>query len=69
MKKATVFEGCRSVGQEGAEPFRAQAGSLYFVNPDFPHVETAEVDSLSRVTQGGTARAGCRPPGVLESLR
>ena len=47
-----VLEGCISVKQEGAEPFLAQAGSAYFVNPGFPHVETAEVDSLLLVTQG-----------------
>jgi quercetin dioxygenase-like cupin family protein len=47
-----VLDGCMLVQQEGAEAFRAKSGSVYFVNPGFPHVETAEVDSLLLVTQG-----------------
>ena len=47
-----VLDGCMHVQQEGAEPFRAKSGSVYFVNPGFPHVETAEIDSLLLVTQG-----------------
>jgi quercetin dioxygenase-like cupin family protein len=47
-----VLEGCMLVMQDGAEPFRAQGGSVYFVNPGFAHVETAEVESLLLVTQG-----------------
>ena len=47
-----VLEGRMLVQQEGAEAFRAESGSVYFVNPGFPHVETAEVDSLLLVTQG-----------------
>lgn len=47
-----VLEGCMLVQQEAAEAFRAKSGSIYFVNPGFAHVETAEVDSLLLVTQG-----------------
>jgi quercetin dioxygenase-like cupin family protein len=47
-----VLEGCMLVQQEGAETFRARQGSVYFVNPGFTHVETAEVECLLLVTQG-----------------
>jgi quercetin dioxygenase-like cupin family protein len=56
--QAMVLDGCMLVQQEGTEPFRAKSGSVYFVNPGFSHVETAESNSLLLVTRAKIARVG-----------
>lgn len=47
-----VIDGCLHVDQDGAAPFDARAGSVYFLDPGHRHVETAVEDSLVLVTQG-----------------
>jgi quercetin dioxygenase-like cupin family protein len=47
-----VIRGGIHVDQEGAPPFDALAGSLYFLEPDVIHVETALDDTLVLVTEG-----------------
>jgi quercetin dioxygenase-like cupin family protein len=47
-----VVRGGIHVDQEGAAPFDALAGTLYFLEPGFSHVETALEDTLVLVTEG-----------------
>jgi quercetin dioxygenase-like cupin family protein len=47
-----VLEGCMQVEQEGSEALRVESGGVYFLNPGYPHVETALVDTIVFVTQG-----------------
>lgn len=47
-----VLEGRLLVEQAGSEPLEATAGTVYFVNPDFPHTETALEETIVLVTQG-----------------
>jgi quercetin dioxygenase-like cupin family protein len=47
-----VLQGCVRVEQEGSDPIEAKAGSVYFVEPHHPHIETALTDTVVLVTQG-----------------
>jgi len=50
--QVAVFQGCMRVEQEGSEDIQADVGTVYFVNPHYPHVETALVETIILVTQG-----------------
>jgi quercetin dioxygenase-like cupin family protein len=47
-----VLEGCMRVEQKGSEVIDARSGSVYFLDPGHPHVETAVEDTVVLVTQG-----------------
>jgi hypothetical protein len=47
-----VLQGCIRVEQEGSAAIEAKTGSVYFVEPHHPHVETALTDTVVLVTQG-----------------
>jgi quercetin dioxygenase-like cupin family protein len=50
--QVAVISGRMLVEQEGAPAFAVSAGDVYFIDPGFPHTETAAEDSLLLVTQG-----------------
>ncbi|HEY2041293.1 MAG TPA: hypothetical protein VGH11_01360 [Jatrophihabitans sp.] len=47
-----VLQGCIRVEQEGSEVVEAKTGSVYFVDPESSHIETALTESIVLVTQG-----------------
>lgn len=47
-----VIEGTMHVDQRGGDSFDAGPGSVYFVEPASPHIETALTSTLLLVTQG-----------------
>jgi quercetin dioxygenase-like cupin family protein len=47
-----VLQGCMRVEQEGSDAIEAKTGSVYFVEPHYPHIETALTDTVVLVTQG-----------------
>lgn len=50
--QVAVLKGCMRVEQEGSEDIEANVGSVYFVNPHYPHTETALIETIVLVTQG-----------------
>ena len=47
-----ILNGSMKIEQEGSEDIEAVAGSVYFLDPHYPHIETALTDTLVLVTQG-----------------
>ena len=47
-----VLEGCMRVEQERSGTINATSGSVYFLDPGYPHVETAVEETIVLVTQG-----------------
>lgn len=47
-----IVSGSMKIEQEGVEDIEAVAGSVYFLDPHYPHTETALEDTLVLVTQG-----------------
>jgi quercetin dioxygenase-like cupin family protein len=47
-----VLKGCMRVDQEGSDTINATSGSVYFLDPGHPHIETAVEDTIVLVTQG-----------------
>lgn len=47
-----VVDGCMRVEQDGVDVIEAKSGSVYFLDPNHPHTETALVKTLVLVTQG-----------------
>jgi len=47
-----ILSGSMKIEQEGVEDIVAKAGSVYFLDPHYPHTETALEETLVLVTQG-----------------
>lgn len=47
-----VMSGCMRVQQDGSAEFDARPGSVYFLDPNYPHTETALEETVVLVTQG-----------------
>ncbi|MBN9083308.1 MAG: cupin 2 conserved barrel domain protein [Rhizobiales bacterium 62-17] len=47
-----VLEGCMQVEQQGSETIRVEGGGVYFLDPGYPHIETALTETIVLVTQG-----------------
>lgn len=50
--QVAILSGCVKVNQDVTTEFVAEAGSVYFLDPGYFHIETAVEDSTLLVTQG-----------------
>ena len=50
--QVAILSGCVKVNQDVTTEFVAEAGSVYFLDPGYFHIETAVEDSILLVTQG-----------------